>query len=1071
MNLEAACCELERTVREGKDDPNPEARLHRARRLIIASGVAALNIEHANGLSLGDVIQWAAHAAPTPERRSFAALVIQALSTVDLIPSGSTRSDLDRNVCTLVETAIPEVLNRFRYPFKAQTYEKRRALEGLHSSIVQLLSPLSSPPLDLVALLAARTRLTRCLTDSAVEIYFGSNSVRELFDGVNRTFEALSDLKNQDDPAFHARLRIAQDAATLLGEALAGHSGAVAEAVAGFKTSVDAVITRLIDETAPRLVSEISTVRTEPRVAAKKYQLHEEGRELSVAIPLLNKGPGWAYDVAVLGVATSDSITLDAQTLELGDVRPGEFTVALQVLVCSSCREATVLLDVSWRTASSPERLTRTFAVNLEAQRADVDWQDLEARDPYSLTVAEGDRFVGRAARVRNISSRFTRETMESVLIDGQKRVGKSSLALAIRDAVIEQTDGNIRVIYREFGDYGSADASDTLSALGRTIAEDMLLVMPPDEPRPQLDFRGTLSPLSQLARILQARCPSNRFLIILDEFDEIHPELYQHGRLADVFFQNMRTFSGQKNIGVMLVGGERLRYILSRQGDQLNRFSLERLSYFSRSSEAEDYASLIQAPSQPNINWDLACVTQLYDLTNGHPYFTKLVCREAYRAAVTARDTEITPTEVIAATASLMGSLDLHHFAHFWMDGILAEPEVALSTELDRRRLLVAAARARRAGDAITVDTLRRHKDPLLESEKVSLFLNEFVKREILVEDRGEYRFTLQLFEDWLVNAGVTKLIPEQSAQEQAAQARRAEDEAYVTSTEIHKLVSVWPIYRGQVIGAEHVRAWLAQVDSNIEQRLLFKLLQRLRFVSEKEIREKLQLAHGMVRQVAGAYTPKSRAERRYDLVVTYIDGEGKSGQFYASKYAEENLVSTRCVIGQADFANRMDELEKQHGRINGIVIVDDIIGTGNTLKKHLAEFLAKNPVVQERKIPVVVVVLLATSAGEDFLRKAIAGGIGANVDLRVCEHIDDSLTAFGETKPIWASEAEADRARGLVQTLGRRIYRSNPLGYGDMGLLVVFPNTVPNNTLPILHSSAKGSEAWEPLFLRPIN
>src|SRR6266850_2177319 len=94
-----------------------------------------------------------------------------------------------------------------------------------------------------------------------------------------------------------------------------------------------------------------------------------------------------------------------------------------------------------------------------------------------------------------------------------------------------------------------------------------------------QMDFQGTLAPLNELARTLQDRCPTRRFLIILDEFDEIHPELYQHGRLADVFFQNLRTFSAQKNIGMMLVGGERLRYILSRQGDQLNRFSLEHLS------------------------------------------------------------------------------------------------------------------------------------------------------------------------------------------------------------------------------------------------------------------------------------------------------------------------------------------------------------------------------------------------------------------------------------------------------------------------------------------------------------
>jgi hypothetical protein len=785
---------------------------------------------------------------------------------------------------------------------------------------------------------------------------------------------------------------------------------------------------------------------------------------------LVNKGPGWAYDVKVQGVAESDSISLNGEVLEIGDVGPGEFSIAMRVLVCTPCQEAAMLLDVSWRMAGAPEGQSRIFSVGLEAQRADVDWSDLETRDPYSITVAEGPRFVGRVARVRSISSRFTREVMESVLIEGQKRVGKSSLALAVRDAVIAQSNNNTHVIYREFGDYGRADPSDTVAALGRTIADEMLLYFPAGDPQPQLDFQGSLAPLSQLARTLQVCWPARRFLIILDEFDEIHPELYQHGRLADVFFQNLRTFSGQKNIGMMLVGGERLRYILSRQGDQLNRFSLEHLSYFSRSTEWEDYSALVQQPSQPDINWDLACVTRLFELTNGHPYYTKLLCREAYRAAVASRDTEITPTEVDTAVANLAGGLDLNHFAHFWMDGILADADVAPSVELDRRRLLIAAARACRSGQPIQRDSIMQHKDLLLEAEKVNPYLNEFVHREVLREERSGYRFNLPLFEDWLVNAGVTKLIPEQSAQEHAALARRSYDEAFVTSPEIVTLTSGWPVYRGQPVGPERVRAWLDQVQSNLDQRILFKLLERLRFVSEKDIREKLNLAHATVRRLTNPRIPPSRAQRRYDLVVTYVDGEGKSGQYYASKYAEENLISTQCVIGQTDFARRTQELERERGPLTGIVIVDDVVATGGSLQTNLRNFLAANPTISERKIPVIIVVLFATASGEQFLREAMIAEMGTNIDLRVCEHIEKTLQAFGDHEG-WASETEAEHAHSLVRALGARIYKNHPLGYGDLGLLLIFPQTAPNNSLPILHSQAKGPDRWDPLFLRPVN
>ena len=316
-----------------------------------------------------------------------------------------------------------------------------------------------------------------------------------------------------------------------------------------------------------------------------------------------------------------------------------------------------------------------------------------------------------------------------------------------------------------------------------------------------------------------------------------------------------------------------------------------------------------------------------------------------------------------------------------------------------------------------------------------------------------------------------MTKLIPEQSAQEQAAAARQVEDQAFVTSAEITMLTNGWPPYRGQVVGPERVRAWLDQVPQNRDRRILFKLLQRLRFVAEKDIREKLNLAHRAVRMQTSAYTPKSRAERRYDLVVTYTDGEGKSGQYYASKYAEENLISTQCVIGCADFARRIQDLEKERGPLTGIIVVDDVVATGQSLQANLRSFLEANPVITEKGIPIVVVVLFATASGERYLRNVMIAEMGANVDLRVCEYIDDDLHAFGPDAGAWASETEAERARGLVMELGAKIYKKQPMGYGDLGLLLVFPQTVPNNALPILHSLGKGPDGWKPLFPRPVN
>jgi hypothetical protein len=355
--------------------------------------------------------------------------------------------------------------------------------------------------------------------------------------------------------------------------------------------------------------------------------------------------------------------------------------------------------------------------------------------------------------------------------------------------------------------------------------------------------------------------------------------------------------------------------------------------------------------------------------------------------------------------------------------------------------------------------------------SPNFSSLLDEFAQREVLREEHGTYQFVLPLFEAWLVDAGVTKLIPEQSAQEQAALSRRAEDEAFVTPSETTKLASTWPSYRGQAVGPERIRDWLNQVGSNQEQRILFKLLQNMRFVSEQEIREKLRLAQSMVRMQTSGRTPTSRAERRFDLVITYVDGEGKSGQYYASKYAEENRISTQCVIGQTDFTSRLEELENQRGPVAGIVIVDDVVATGKSLSENIKTFLVANPSIIDRGIPVIAVVLFSTVEGEQQFRDEMTSKMGQNVDLRVCEHIDKRMLPFSAGSALWGSEVEAERASSLVRALGSQIYKNNPFGYGDLGLLLVFPHSVPNNSLPILHSAAKGPRSWEPLFQRPVN
>jgi hypothetical protein len=206
--------------------------------------------------------------------------------------------------------------------------------------------------------------------------------------------------------------------------------------------------------------------------------------------------------------------------------------------------------------------------------------------------------------------------------------------------------------------------------------------------------------------------------------------------------------------------------------------------------------------------------------------------------------------------------------------------------------------------------------------------------------------------------------------------------------------------------------------------------------------------------------------------LAVVYIDGEGKSGQFYASRYAEENQVSTRCIFPSDGLEKRVKDYEAKEGRtVQGVVIIDDFAGTGQQLSENLSSFARGNKWLFDRNIGIVLVVLASTGEAFERIQDYIGEEFAGRVGFRVCEILDEKRAAFAVDSPLWENESERNKAKSVCLNIGVGIYRDNPLGYGGQGLLVVFPNTVPNNTLPLLHSAASGSRKWRPLFPRLVN
>jgi AAA+ ATPase superfamily predicted ATPase len=794
----------------------------------------------------------------------------------------------------------------------------------------------------------------------------------------------------------------------------------------------------------------------------RKYPLHIQDKFFQIKGLLVNEGPGISYNTIVSIIGFDSPLSIETEELNLGDLDVGQYEFVLKGKTTSPTEvPPTIIGQVGYLDYENKEYDTE-FEINLIPQNSDVDWDNIKYKQPYSLESVDNEsELIGRKDLLETITEKLRLNKMESSIIHGQKRVGKTSLARTIQNRFSENS--NYLRIFIETGSLDKSSPNMFIKSLGEKVIKYIKLNLnDPTVKSIHTDgFNGSLHPLVSFVEDLMIVCEKIKIIIVIDEFDEIPAKLYPYTESGDAFFHSLRSLSGASSDGrlsLILVGGENMSVVMQTT-DKLNKFDAYNVGYFDKSKSWKQFSELVTSPVEGVMEYSEEAILSLYEVTEGNPFYTKFIAKNLYNEMAKNHNSYISSDEMNKSIMDTMVNMEAINLNHFWSDCIRVEDQESRDLiETHRRKFLIAFAEEKRNSGCVHKESLLNNK--IIKGIPSEEILDSFLSRNILVYEDDYFRIKPKLFEDWLTEKGMQSLIASFSDSQALDSYQKKEEKLYIHDTEISTLVQKWDLYRGQKICDSQVRDWLNQFQNNKEKIVAFELLKNISFYSEVKIREKLSVIHEAIRRRIVFSHEKSKKVRK-DIVISCLGTASKSGATTLRMYASENKITTHNIKNFSDIKKTITADQN----ISAIVFVDDMLATGGSIVSGLKELEDQcGDLISSRGIVVVVGVICGMIDGVEKLENET---FSFDVESVVCDVLPTESKVFSEKSDVFKDESERKFAATVSSKYGTQLQKMHPLGYEDSQLLIVFKDNCPNNSLPILWCSSNKPK-WTPLFPR---
>jgi hypothetical protein len=367
--------------------------------------------------------------------------------------------------------------------------------------------------------------------------------------------------------------------------------------------------------------------------------------------------------------------------------------------------------------------------------------QDRGPPNPYVVGPAiKGEYgFYGRHNLVEAVVNTLTTTQQNTIVLHGQRRIGKSSLLHHLRrNKTLAQA--HLPILF-DLQLRQRFPLARILADLAQAIREQLNLSLPvPDEASLTAEYHQFQQAfLSQVYRQLGDR----RLLILFDEFDVVVPADVADSYPADTLLGYLQLLIEEDHQHLALVFAVGKRLGLLAEGYQ-RLFRGACTEAVGRLEKEDTYALLSELGQQGGISYTNEALDGIWALTNGHPYLAQLLGSEIFehlhkqeRREASVADVE---TCLIRAMEHGLGGLDW-----FWR-----------SFRRDEQLVLAAIAALTNRGQSISdaeIDaSLQTHDLMLTEFDRRNAYC-QLIQGDFLRDTGGQrYQFAVEFIRLWIL-------------------------------------------------------------------------------------------------------------------------------------------------------------------------------------------------------------------------------------------------------------------------------------------------------------------------------